>query len=77
MSDESVVAELSFSVLDDTPFTSTSPLAEGRSFDASFYEEVNRVVSNLKVIKLAQPGVGTLVSFAQNADGERFKIILA
>lgn len=63
----------------EEPFTSDSSQALGRasiSGDAAFFDEVNRVLGNLRAIRAAQPFIGTLVSFASNADGQKFKIEL-
>lgn len=61
-------------------FTETdvfSPSMSARlSGDEAFYDEVNRVLGNLKLIRKVQPGCGILVSYATNADGERYKITL-
>lgn len=44
--------------------------------DDAFYDEVNRVLTNLKIIRSSYPSSGVLVSYATNANGETFKITL-
>jgi hypothetical protein len=44
--------------------------------DEAFYEEVNRVLGNLKTIRRIHPNSGILVSFVKNAQDESFKITL-
>jgi hypothetical protein len=72
--DESFVAEFDFTVDSDL-----SPEAlQGRNIagDEAFYSEVARVLDNLKLIRTAQPNCGILVSFVENAAGEKYKITL-
>jgi hypothetical protein len=72
--DDSFVAEYDFTMDSDL---STEAL-QGRNIagDEAFYAEVARVLGNLKLIRTAQPNCGILVSFVENAAGEKFKIIL-
>ena len=72
--EQSFVAEYVFSAQDDVPSVAR---ARNISGDEAFYNEMNRVVGNLKLIRMAQPNCGILVSYVQNAAGESFKIVLA
>jgi hypothetical protein len=44
--------------------------------DAAFYVELNRVLGNLHLIRAAHPGMGTLVSFVIDAEGNSYKVTL-
>lgn len=44
--------------------------------DDAFYNEVTRVLDNLKLMRSCHPTMGILVSFATNSSGEKFKITL-
>jgi hypothetical protein len=71
---DSFVAEYDFTVDSDL-----SPEAlQGRNIagDETFYSELERVLGNLKLIRAAQPNCGVLVSFVENAAGEKYKITL-
>jgi hypothetical protein len=72
--EQSFVAEYVFSAEDDILSVAR---ARNISGDEAFYNEMNRVVGNLKLIRMVQPNCGTLVSYVQNAAGESFKIVLA
>lgn len=73
-SEQSFVAEYVFSAQDDVPSVAR---ARNISGDEAFYNDMNRVVGNLKLIRMAQPNCGTLVSYIQNVAGESFRIVLA
>ncbi len=71
---ESYVAEYEFTVTSDlSPEALQSRNIAG---DELFYTEMARVLGNLKLIRSSQPSCGVLVSFVENAAGERFKITL-
>ena len=66
------VAEYAFTETDEFASAPIPRLAG----DEAFYDEMNRVLGNLKLIRKAHPSCGTLVSYVTNADGDRFKITL-
>lgn len=45
--------------------------------DAAFYAELNKVLSNLHLIRRAHPQIGILVSFVADSNGNSYKVSLA
>lgn len=78
MSSTTITDVLSFTMSDEN-FGPSSSQASGKTFiagDAAFFDQVNKVLGDLKLIRQSQPSIGTLVSFATNSAGETFKIVL-
>ena len=72
--EQSFVAEYVFSAEDDVLSVAR---ARNISGDEAFYNDMNRVIGDLKLIRQLQPNCGTLVSYIQNVAGESFRIVLS
>ena len=44
--------------------------------DTAFYNEMNRVLANLHLIRKSHPAIGRLVSFVNDANGNSFQVTL-
>ena len=72
--EETFAAEFDFTM--DSDLSAESLQSRNIAGDEDFYKEVARVLGNLKRIRTSQPNCGILVSYASNASGEKFKLIL-